>query len=123
MVLPLCSNDPLVKTLQDVFGANIVRVPEERIRPVVVLASDGKKTSFRGELAPLLVGGAPIDVPVAESQMASVSGKRSKSVDLGLGLKILGGFLQALGVPSAGIGAQFRWSCPGAGGSPACDLR
>lgn len=108
MALALCKNDPLVKTLQDVFGANIVRVPEERIRPVVVLASDGKKTSFRGALAPLLVAGAPIDVPVAESQMANVSGKRSNSVKLGLGLEILGGFLKALQIPSAGIDAQFE---------------
>lgn len=107
MPLGLCYNDPLVTTLREVFGANIVRVPEERIRPVTVLASHGRTTAFRGALAPLLAGGAPIDVPVQESRMANVSGRRSVSVQLDLGLQILGGFLKAFQIPSAGIVAQF----------------
>ncbi|MBX6363991.1 MAG: hypothetical protein IRZ00_09000 [Gemmatimonadetes bacterium] len=107
MPLGLCYNDPLVATLREVFGANIVRVPEERIRPVTVLATHGRTTAFRGALAPLLADGAPIDVPVQESRMANVSGRRSTSVQLDLGLQILGGFLKALQIPSAGIAAQF----------------
>lgn len=108
MALPLCKSDPLVDTLKDVFGANIVRVPEERIRPLTVLASDGSRTSFRGALAPALVGAEALDVPVDDSTMANVSGKRSSSVKLDLGLKILGGFLAALHIPSAGIEAQLE---------------
>ncbi|HET9983362.1 MAG TPA: hypothetical protein VFQ38_07235 [Longimicrobiales bacterium] len=111
MALGLCTNDPLVTTLRDVFGANIVRVPEERIRPVTVLASHGRKTAFRGALAPLLAGGGPVDVPVAKSGVANLSGRRSISVQLDLGLKILGGFLKALQLPAAGIDAQFEGAC------------
>ena len=51
--LDLC-NAPLMKALQDVFGTTIVRVPEERVRPLTVVTSDGRRSFFRGELAPLL---------------------------------------------------------------------
>ena len=43
--LDLCY-DPLVKALQEVFGTTIVRVPEERVRPLTVVASDGRRSSF-----------------------------------------------------------------------------
>jgi hypothetical protein len=39
--------------------------------------------------------------------MANVSGQRSRSVSVDVGLKILGNFLQGFGVPSAGITAKF----------------
>ncbi len=105
--LGLCDGDPLVKTLTDVFGANIVRVPEQRVRPMTVLSSHGGKSSFRGALAPLLVGVSSLDIAIASSRMADVSGKRSRSVSLDLGLNILDGFLKGLGIPSAGISAKL----------------
>jgi hypothetical protein len=105
--LDLCDKDPLVTTLSEVFGANIVRVPEERIQPLSVIASDGSRSSFRGALGPLLVG-TPIQVTSGTSQMADLSGKRSRSVNLQLGLQILQGFLSGFGIPSAGIGAKLQ---------------
>lgn len=108
--LGLCGNDPLVNTLRSTFGANPVRVPEERIQPLCALAFRDGKAAFRGALAPLLTGGQNFTVPNsarAQSTMADLSEKRSASVSLSLGLDILGGFLAGFGIPSAGIHAKF----------------
>jgi hypothetical protein len=105
--LKLCSGDELVDTLTDVFNANIVRVPEARIQPLAVVASRRGKSSFRGELPPLLA--SPITPPsVQTSRMADLSGKRSRRVKLDLGLDILDGFLRGFGVPGAALRQQFE---------------
>jgi hypothetical protein len=107
--LKLCPDDPLVASLREVFGQNVVRVPEERYRPLTVLAGRDRRLEFRGELAPLLTG-EPLSVPsglLADSRMANLTGKRSRAVQLSLGLKILEGFLGGFGVPSASISAAF----------------
>jgi hypothetical protein len=108
--LGLCP-DPLLQTLRDVFGANIVRVPEERIQPLSVIASKEGRAKFRGALAPLISGEPEMAFDPAHfitSQMADVSGKRSRKVNLELGLQILEGFLQGFGIPAAGVSSKFR---------------
>jgi hypothetical protein len=109
--LGLCPGDTLTTTLREVFGANIVRVPEERIQPLCVIASMEGRSKFRGALAPLVSGQPELafdPTHVIDSQMADVSGKRSRKVNLELGLRILEGFLQGFGVPSAGVSARLQ---------------
>jgi hypothetical protein len=105
--LGLCKDDFLVKTLREVFGANPIRVPEERIVPMTVLASNGAKTSFRGSLRPLLRGSPELEIETETSVMANLSGKWSKSVNVDVGLKVLDGFLSGIGIPSAELTAKF----------------
>jgi hypothetical protein len=108
--LNLCP-DPLIKTLREVFGANIIRVPEERIQPLCVIASKENRSKFRGALAPLVSGQPELvfsSTDIISSQMADVSGRRSRKVSLDLGLQILDGFLQGFGIPSAGISSKFE---------------
>src|SRR5262245_25223330 len=104
--LKLC-DDKLVTTLRDVFNANIVRVPEERVRPLTVIASRDGRSDFRGALALLLKNGQPLSVQMQNSRVADVSGKRSRLISLDLGLQILEGFLKGFGVPSAGLATKF----------------
>jgi len=105
----LCPDDPLVKTLQSVFNANIVRIPEARIQPFTAIALTKGKPRFWGALGALLEGPVATDsLTILESRMADVSGKRSKSVDINVGLKILDGFLSGFGVPAAGVAANFK---------------
>jgi hypothetical protein len=109
--LKLCDNDPLVKTLREMFRANIIRIPEERIRPLCVVAARDGKLAYRGRLSDLIPG-KPIpelsDPSVQTSDMADVAGKRSRQIDLKLGLEILDGFLRGFGVPAAaGVGQQL----------------
>src|SRR5713101_611181 len=109
----LCKQDPLLDTLRDTFGANPVRVPEKRILPLCAVAVRGDKTAFRGAFEPLLTGSQKFSLPEwahASSPMANLSDKRSHSVNLGLGLDILGSFLAGFGVPSAGIENSFKRS-------------
>lgn len=110
-ILKLCDNDPLVQTLAEVFHANIVRVPEERVRPLCVIGAHRRRLAYRGGLGDLLAGErlAELYAPVFKSaEMADVAGKRSRRVDAKLGLDIMGGFLRGFGVPAAaGIQAQF----------------
>jgi hypothetical protein len=106
--MPLCKNDPIVSTLRDTFHANVLRVPEERFKPLIVLSTHDSKTFFTGSIDSLL-SGAPITltVPIANSRAADVSGKRTKSVDVKVGLDILQGFLKAVGLSTISLTANF----------------
>lgn len=108
-MLGLCSGDPIVDTLRSVFHANIVEVPEERIKPLIVAAeADGRHTSFRGMLSVLLKQPSSyVDPTVLQSLMANISGQKSREVHVDIGLKILGNFLAAFGIPSINISAAF----------------
>lgn len=105
----LCSDDMLVNTLRTVFRANVIRIPEARFRPLTVVAlGDNDKPQFWGYLGELLEDSLPdTQAVVEESPMADVSGKRSKSVSIDLGLEILKGFLSGFRLPSAAISAKF----------------
>jgi|SRR5215467_910478 len=107
----LCKQDPLVNTLRDTFGANPVRVPEERIQPLCAVAARGDRTVFRGALEPLLTGSQRFSIPKwarAKSLMADLSNKQSRSVELDLGISILSSFLTGFGIPSIGIESSFK---------------
>ena len=104
----LCEGDPVVSTLRDVFGANIVRVPERRIQPLSVVAGRGDKSAFRGKLAELLVGKSPIALTPTPSPMTSVTGKRSREVNVDFGLDILSSVLKGFNIPSTGVELAFE---------------
>lgn len=109
--LKLCDGDPLVKTLSEVFHANIIRVPEERLQPLSTLAAKGDKLVYRGTLADLLAGVPPPEIAspsLLTGAMADVQGKRSRKVDANLGLEIMRGFLRGFaGAASLGVAEHF----------------
>jgi hypothetical protein len=107
-LIPLCTGDPLLDTLRETFAATPVRIPETRIQPLSALAATSDNASFRGQLEPLLAGRHGLEVPVAESPMAALAGKRSRSIRWSVGLKILDGFLQGLGLPGGSLAANMR---------------
>ena len=107
-IFKICGDDILVNTLQKVFKANIVRVPEAKIRPLSVLAITPKKPHFWGYLEEFTESPLPnYEAALQESQMADISGKRSKDVKAELGLQILDGFLKGYNLPSAAISSKF----------------
>ncbi|WP_298817288.1 gasdermin [Chloroflexus sp.] len=101
MILHLCTNDPLVSLVHDLFGANPVRVPDARIRPLSVVVHRRGRSIFRGSLLPLLTDSSPLSVQPSVSQLIDISGRRSRRVNLELGLNILRGFLYGFGLPTA----------------------
>jgi hypothetical protein len=107
-MLGLCRTDTVIDTLRNVFHANIVAVPEARIRPLIVIAASKDQTSFRGQILPLLKKPTAYTDPVIrQSGMPAVTGTKTRQVSADFGLQILGNFLQGFGVPSAGIDAAF----------------
>jgi hypothetical protein len=109
--LGLCEKDELVDSLRDVFNANILRMPEERVHPLCVIARKREKVRYWGKLADLVKNGSAVELKPGDfsvSSMPDLSGKKSREVHTGLGLKILGGFLQGFGLPSGAIKSQFK---------------
>jgi hypothetical protein len=104
--IKLCSDDPLLSLLRETFNANPISVPEERIRPLVVL-SKTKVTTYLGPIDDLLVTGSTITIAPEDSSMANVSAKSSKSVSVDLGLQVMDGFLKGFGVGSGTIKSSF----------------
>lgn len=110
-IFKLCPDDELVNTLHTVFMANIVRIPEARLRPLTVIASSDEKPHFWGYLNELTESDIPdVQSYIQESPMADISGKRSKSVNADIGLQILQGFLSGFSLPSAAIAAKFSFA-------------
>ncbi|MEI7770291.1 MAG: hypothetical protein WCI67_09905 [Chloroflexales bacterium] len=116
--LQLCRTDPLVAVIYDLFSANMVRVPDSRIRPLSVVVHRDGRSSFRGSLLPLLTEARALGVRPATSELTDVAGRRSRRVTLDLGLHILRGFLKGFGLPSAefasglGSAAYLTFSFP-----------
>lgn len=105
--LQLCRADPLVALVYDRFSANMVRVPDTRIRPLSVIASRHGRSSFRGTLLPLLSDSRVLGILPETSQLTDVAGRRSRRVTLDLGLHILRGFLKGFGLPSADVASKL----------------
>lgn len=94
----LCDDDPFVSELRDVFRANVLRIPEERIVPLTVLVSTRQGVRFVGSIGSLLAG-PPLDVAAAdvkESDMASLNNRRSRLLESEMGLKVLSGLLSGM---------------------------
>ena len=101
--IALCREDPLVNLVHDLFGANIVRVPDGRVQPLSVVVHQRGRSFFRGSLLPLLTDAQPLNLTPITSDVTDLSGRRSRRVTLDLGLTILRGFLQGLGLPHAAL--------------------
>jgi len=106
--LKLCNNDDLLKTLRDTFKANPIRIPEERIQPLIVFDRSGINTKYIGRVENLLADSSPLVLPVEEGRVADLSGSKTKSIDAKIGIQIMDGFLKGLGSSSAGLSAAFK---------------
>jgi hypothetical protein len=100
-LVSLCREDPLVNLVHDLFGANIVRVPDARVQPLSVVVHRAGRSFFRGSLLPLLTDAQPLGVQPVETELTDISGRRSRRVALDLGVHILRGFLKGFGLPTA----------------------
>lgn len=104
--IPICREDPLVAIVHDLYGANLVRVPDARVRPLSVVVHRDKRSYFRGSLLPLLTDARALGVVPTVSRLTDIAGRRSRRMHLDLGLQLLRGFLRGLGLPHAGLELQ-----------------
>src|SRR5262249_32580631 len=100
-----CQEDLLLRALRTTFNANIVRVPSEQIVPFGAVAFRKGKARYLGHVAPLLDPATPLKPEaddVRSAVVTGVTGTLTRSVDWGLGLKILLGFFEGFGLPVGG---------------------
>ncbi|WP_320051760.1 hypothetical protein [uncultured Acetobacteroides sp.] len=106
--MKLCNNDNFLVLLRDTFKACPIRIPEERIKPIIVYSQVRKKYKYIGDVVNLLNDNTKIEIEEQVSQMASLSATKTKSVDAKLGLEVMGGFLQGFGTKGASLDFAFK---------------
>ncbi|MDX1407891.1 MAG: hypothetical protein R3330_07150, partial [Saprospiraceae bacterium] len=102
----ICKND-ITDHLREHFGANPLRVPEARIRPMCMLEIRKRRRQYLGEFRYLVKGGFEYDLPLKSDPVAPVSDTRSRSIDFKAAFSILSGFLKALGLDPAPVTASI----------------
>lgn len=103
----ICRNDT-TSMLRDLFNATPLKVPESRVRPLIVIAEKNGKTDFRGELKHLMEEGVTFELNPKESAVTDVSLEKTKSINFDIGFDILKGFFQGFGIPSGSIATQLN---------------
>jgi hypothetical protein len=78
-------------------GYNVVRLPRTGIEPLDVLGKDGKVIDRLGRLSQIWASTTPEPQPGAARSAANIDGKKSDSLDLSIGLKILSNILGGMG--------------------------
>jgi hypothetical protein len=102
-----CSGDPLENYLKS-FGYAVVLLPREGIRPLqVATLKNSRQLQILGDLAELFEGNVPPLPAITRNAAPGLSGVQSGGLKVGVGLKLLSGALQAIGVPPLSGSAGF----------------
>jgi hypothetical protein len=103
-VLTLCPDDPLLTLLRGAFPeAHVLSRPQRRLRPLITLAARRARLFAPGEvrvlgsLPPLLSIPAALPAPRSDPS-PSFTGQRTRTVDADVGVRLLTGLLEGLGV-------------------------
>jgi hypothetical protein len=93
------TTDPLVRAFLDTYKVNLLSIPREGVEvgDAYVATADGGM-SAPGKLRYLLTPDILMPQISPNEKMTSIAGKRTRALDLSVGLKLLEGFLSAIGV-------------------------
>jgi len=103
----VCKNK-ITDIIRKHFGANPLRIPESRIKPMTMIEIKKGKLDYLGAFKYLVKGGLPAFPEEHQSTVANVSGTQTKKVNLKLGFNILGNFLKAFGVDPAVVSLSIK---------------
>lgn len=119
--LGLCQRDPLVEFIRARYGATPLKVPEQRLVPLSVVANGKRKAFFRGDFSAALAG-PPLTIQSKSSVVAGIEDLKTSSIKGTAGVPLLLDSLTSLnGVPLSGelkshlsalSAAQFSFSFP-----------
>ena len=107
-ILPSCK-DPALSALKSI-GYNVVQLPRVNLRPTQLLVSSNKRLKQLGELTSVFVPAAdgPGIPPVSlDRNGPSIAITKTASLDVGVGLNILGGLISALGGSTMGLNFSY----------------
>lgn len=105
----MCSheNDPFVTYLKS-YGYNPIRMPRANIRPLQLLAKEGKELSFLGNITEVFTGDAAIPPIADDNPAAEISGKRTGELNIGVAVSLLGNVIGALGGSKLGLEVAYK---------------
>lgn len=101
-------NDPFISYLKS-FGYCVIRLPKADVKPLQVLARNGKDLNRLGDLATLLVAGSHIPLPPVSENVtaANISGQRTSELSIGVGLSIMASVIGAMGGSRLGLDTKY----------------
>ncbi len=98
--------DKSVKTLNG-KGYNVVKLPRAGIEPMDILGKDDQATEWLGPLAD--VWQTTVALPTVSTVPAvDISGQQSNTLDLSVGLKMLGNILSAFGASTPSLDLAYK---------------
>lgn len=98
--------DKSVQTLNN-KGYNVVKLPRAGIEPMDILGKDSRATEWLGPLADVW-NTAVAAPPVTTGPSLDISGQQTNSLDLSLGLKMLGNVLAAFGASTPSLDGAYK---------------
>lgn len=102
-------SDPFLSYLK-AYGYCVIRLPKTDLKPLQIMAKNGKDLDRLGDLTTVLVAGSHIQVPkISENNpAANISGQRTSDISFGIGLSILGSFIGAMGGSKLGLDTKYQ---------------
>ncbi len=102
------NSDPILKLLKD-FSYAVVRLPRESIRPLQILEKQGNDLTILGNLSDLFSAGkASLPTISPDVQAAVINGKRTRALDINVGLSLLGGIVGAITGSKVKLDAAYK---------------
>ena len=102
------SSDPILNMLKD-FSYNIIRLPRTNVRPLQILEKRGNDLVVLGEVTDLFRGGsAGVPAVGPDEQAGFINGKRTRNLELNVGLSLLGGIIGAMTGTQAKLSAAYK---------------
>lgn len=89
-------------------GYNVIKLPKENIKPLLVIGGDEKGLNVLGPLTDFVLQAQYTPDVVCEAEAPNITGKKSNKLDLGLGLDLMSRLLSAMGAASGGINLQYQ---------------
>lgn len=104
----LCTTDPLLKAIRETFDCSPVKVPEERLAPLVLLSRDPlailsperRRAEWRGVIAEAFDALHPLP-PVQEADVSVIKGTRTTSVKKAAAVMLVDGLRRLFNVDDA----------------------
>ena len=101
------NSDPILQLLKE-FGYSAVRLPRESIRPLQVVEKQKDALTILGDLSDLFSGGQSLPAVGPDRQAAFINGKKSRALDINVGLTLLGGIVGSMTGAKLKLDAAYK---------------